>query len=90
MFLKRKSKLFFFKKKKKQKKLTGSIGHTNLGVLLLALELKLDVKQGNLDVLAHLGLHLKACVGKGLLESDTGDQDCVLNEEEEKGKIRSE
>eukprot|EP00047_Mylnosiga_fluctuans_P001742 m.221713 g.221713 ORF g.221713 m.221713 type:complete len:557 (-) comp10637_c0_seq1:26-1696(-) len=54
------------------------VGDADLGVLLLALELELDVEQGDLGVRVLLGLHLKAGVRERLLECNTGHKRGVL------------
>lgn len=50
----------------------------DLCVVPLGLQLQLNVQQGNLWVIVVLGLHLKAGVGKGLLERHTINQPRLL------------
>ncbi len=50
---------------------------THLCILLLSLELKLNIEQQDLWIPVRFGLHLKAGIGEGLLESDSIYQEAV-------------
>lgn len=56
----------------------GDLLHTNLRIILLALQLQLDIQTHNLGVLEVLGLLLETGVGESLLESHTVDEKGVL------------
>ena len=55
-----------------------NVVYADLGVVLLGLQLKLNVEQGDAGVLVGLLLHLEAGVGEGLLEGDAGDEEGLL------------
>jgi hypothetical protein len=59
------------------------VGETDLGAVLLVLELELDVEQNDQRVDERLGLLLKTGVGKGLLEGDALDEEGLLRESAE-------
>lgn len=55
------------------------IADPDLRVFLLALELELDFQDDDLGIGEFFWLLLKACVGEGLLEGHTRDQEGVVD-----------